>query len=166
MEKTEYKNENEKNSGSLWREAIERNCIYVQSGGNWWPVVFAICSKRKRFIFRAYATCFDVTGKVFFWLINFFNEQCLLFTHCSFGLWHFSICFFAATKLYLCYPTVCTLKCADEKVSDCHVMFIFMEYKQRNGDELKANHANGLNKKLIFLVCVRNMEVPTFSRCS
>lgn len=74
-----------KYAGSLWWKVIERNRFYVQSSRNRWPVMFTVSSKRERFIFRSYTTFFDVTGKVFLFLIDcfFFNEQCLLFDFCS-----------------------------------------------------------------------------------
>lgn len=60
--------------GSVWREAIERNSVYVQSSCNRWTIMFTIRSKRECFIFRAYTACFDVTGKVF-WLIVCFCDS-------------------------------------------------------------------------------------------
>lgn len=72
-----------RNIGSLWRQAIECDCIYVQSRCNRWTVMFAVGSKGQCFVFRAYTTRFDVTGKVFYdWLIAIFFWQAYpLFAH-------------------------------------------------------------------------------------
>lgn len=54
-------------TGTVRWKIVKCNSIYVQSSSNRWPIVFTICTKRKCFIFRAYATRPNVTGKYLDW---------------------------------------------------------------------------------------------------
>lgn len=50
-------------AGTLWWKIVECDCIYVQSGGNGWPTMFAVGTKRKCFILCAYTAFVNVAGK-------------------------------------------------------------------------------------------------------